>query len=467
VRRGTSILFAGALAFAGARTALAYSLCEDPVPTSDAPVLLACNAELATVSDDSAVVTWVTNKPAASKVACASVDGSDCTRSDASLVRYHAIELTGLEPGKVYHYEIDAGGVPALPTLQSPGIFRALDTTSFGAELFRFASLNDMHVGERVSGEATEIGGTPIPPSFRQDDPPYWRVMNEGAVAAIASRGAAFTIVKGDLTSNGTQTAEAASILSPLANVFPIRGNHDKSLSAFLADVFDPRGKPAIASVNDHATDADPHLDFSFGAPVTGSSFFFVALDSWDNDMPLPPPSPFQPPAAPGGGRVTADQLDWLDQELARGKPTFVYMHHPVSELAAVTAVPPIIFTVREPDAALFLLKIAAHPNVVGVLSGHTHRNWITPSVLAPGVPFVETAAAKEYPGGYAIYKVFERGYTQSFYKCTTPACLAWSEQTRGEYLNLYPLYTSQTGARNGSFAFDFAARTVSTPEVH
>jgi Icc protein len=455
------------------RAAMAYSPCEDatlgglelakPLKSESAALTLVCNAELATVSDDSAVVTWVTNKTAPSTVECWGLDGSDCSASSDPGI-YHAVEIRGLAPGTIYYYRIATDALPALPTLQSPGIFRTFDRP--GDYLYSFASLNDMHVGETVSGEATEIGGNPVPPSFRQADPPYWKVMNEGAVAGIQSRGATFTIVKGDLTSNGTQTAEAKALLDPLSNVFAIRGNHDKSLPAFLAGVYDPRGNPSITSVNDHSTEADPHLDFSFAAPAGGGELFFVALDSWDNDMPLPPSAPLQPPGAVGGGRFTADQLAWLDQELARGKRTFVFLHHPVSEIASVTAVPPVIFTVRQPDAVLFLQKIAAHPNVVGVLSGHTHRNWITPSLLAPGVPFVETAASKEYPGGYTIYKVFTGGYIQTFYKCTTADCLAWSEQTRGEYFDLYPLYTSMTGARNGCFSYEFATRKLATPEI-
>ena len=470
---GKSVLLGLALAVATATAALAYSPCEDatlgafdlanPLKSETALATLVCNAELATVSDDSAVITWVTNKTAPSKVECWGLDGSDCSAaSDPGI--YHAVEIAGLAPGTIYYYRIPTDGAPALPTLQSPGIFRTFDRP--GDYLYSFASLNDMHVGETVSGQLTSLGGNPLPPSFTQSNPPYWKVMNEGAVAGIRSRAADFTIVKGDLTSDGTQTAQAAGLLSPLGQVFAIRGNHDKSLPGFLAGIYDPRGKPSTTSVNDHSTEADPHLDFSFASPSGGGDLFFVALDSWDNDMPLPPGLPLQSPSAVGGGRFTNDQLAWLDQELGRGKKTFVFLHHPVSEIASVTAIPPVIFTVRQPDAALFLQKIAAHSNVVGVLSGHTHRNWITPSLLAPGVPFVETAAAKEYPGGYTIYKVFTGGYLQSFYKCTTPDCLAWSEKTRGEYFNLYPVYTSMTGARNGCFSYVFASRTLNIPEI-
>src|SRR5882724_8629356 len=239
---GKSVALTLAFALASAAAAFAYSPCEDisiadqkianPLRSQSAPSTLVCNVELATVSDDSAVVTWVTNKKAPSKVECWTLDGSDCSASADEGI-YHAVELTGLASGTIHYYRIATDALPALPTLQSPGIFRTFDRP--GDYLFSFASLNDMHVGEMVSGQLTSLDGTPIPPSFRQGDPPYWKVMNEGAIAAIESHGVSFTIVKGDVTSDGTQTAEAAALLAPLANVFPIRGNHDKSLGAFLA----------------------------------------------------------------------------------------------------------------------------------------------------------------------------------------------------------------------------------------
>ena len=481
----------------GIGTVLAYSPCEDvsiagkgidnPVQSETAPATIICNAELATVSDDSAVVTWVTNKASPSTVDCWGLDGSSCTKSSSSGV-YHLVEITDLQPGKVYFYRIENGnndGLPAPITQQSPGIFRTFDSAKLGSHLFDFASLNDMHVGESVSGQLTALGGQPIPPSFSTPgcDPSdvngscYWAVMNNGAVEGIRSHGVAFTIVKGDVTSEGgnpnvdpggEQFDEAATILAPLESVRPTRGNHDKSLSQFLSkilfrsSVFDPKNLPGYEA-NDHSADPDPHFDYAFDFVIGSRRFRFVALDTWDND---------HPPAGPavGAGRLTRDQLDWtsaqLDTAERAGVKTFLYMHHPVSEIAVATAVPPLIFGIRQPDAASLLETVGAHRSVVGVFSGHTHRNWITGSALAPGVPFVEVAASKEYPGGYAIYKVFENGYLQSFYKCSTEACLAWSETTRGEYAGLYPLYTSQTGARNGSFGYDFRTREILTAEI-
>lgn len=481
----------------GIGTALAYSPCEDPslagneitnpARSETAPATIICNAELATVSDDSAVVTWVTNKISPSTVDCWAIDGSGCTKSSSPGV-YHLVELTDLEPGKVYYYRIENGnddGLPAPITQQSPGIFRTFDRAKLGRHLFDFASLNDMHVGEGVSGQLTSQAGQPIPPSFStpdcdQKDPTgscYWAIMNNGAVEGIRSRAVAFTIVKGDVTSEGgnpnvdsegRQFDDAATILAPLGSVRPTRGNHDKSLSQFMSKilfrsaVFDPRSLPGYEA-NDHSNDPDAHFDYAFDFRIDNRRFRFIALDTWDND---------HPPAGPavGAGRITQDQLDWTSAQLDAAEraevKTFLYMHHPVSEIAIATAMPPLIFGIRQPDAASFLETVGAHRSVVGVFSGHTHRNWITGSALAPGVPFVEVAASKEYPGGYAIYKVFENGYLQSFYKCSTEACLAWSEKTRGEYAGLYPLYTSQTGAQDGSFGYDFRTRKILTAEI-
>ena len=54
-------------------------------------------------------------------------------------------------------------------------------------------------------------------------------------------------------------------------------------------------------------------------------------------------------------------------------------------------------------------------------------------------VEFLEVGAAKEYPGGYTLLRVYSGGYTVSFYKTRTPLAQAWSHRTRGEYFGLYP----------------------------
>jgi len=91
-----------------------------------------------------------------------------------------------------------------------------------------------------------------------------------------------------------------------------------------------------------------------------------------------------------------------------------------------------------------FLDLIGASPQVVGVFSGHTHRNFVS---YAPAsgrrVPYLENGAAKEYPGGYGIVSVYEGGWMRTFHRLRTcEFCREWIETTRGEFFGLYPLYT-------------------------
>ena len=107
---------------------------------------------------------------------------------------------------------------------------------------------------------------------------------------------------------------------------------------------------------------------------------------------------------------------------------------------------------------AIALEQAMAGSSVVGVHNGHTHRNNVTTSPLAPHIPFVELGAVKEYPGGFGMIRVFTGGFAMNFYKTKSAGARAWSELSRGEYLGLYPYYTLGTlGDRNFVASADFS----------
>ena len=108
--------FLTALVLTTARAAHGYSPCEDatlgavelanPLRSESAPTTLVCNAELASVADDSAVVTWVTNKTAPSNVECWGLDAAQWIKNtDADgdgiddnvfgRLRRHVVNITG------------------------------------------------------------------------------------------------------------------------------------------------------------------------------------------------------------------------------------------------------------------------------------------------------------------------------------------------------------------------------------
>jgi 3',5'-cyclic AMP phosphodiesterase CpdA len=88
-------------------------------------------------------------------------------------------------------------------------------------------------------------------------------------------------------------------------------------------------------------------------------------------------------------GRLDATTLGWLAAELATvpaETPVFLAMHHPPVELHHPVADAIRLFD-PEPLAAL----IAAHPQVVAVLTGHAHTAAVStfagrPLLVAPGV---------------------------------------------------------------------------------
>ncbi|MBZ0252717.1 MAG: metallophosphoesterase family protein, partial [Candidatus Methylomirabilis sp.] len=372
-----------------------------------------------TVSADAVALTWVTDAPGTTEVEL----GDAPFRYDEHFVledahdRFHYATLEGLEPGRTYSYRVgssDASGTAwSLPSINNPGVFTTL-TPPPGEKLFSFATLNDTHVGETTAGLIV-VAGVVLTPGFTIDDletpdpgNPYWRFTNEDAVRRLNDRPeVAFTIIKGDLTSEQTpeEFEEAKRIFDGLRRpYYVLRGNHDR------------KGGNA----------GDPFLEV-FDLPRSYYSFdreghHFVLLDSVD------PPTGF--------GVLPEAQRDWMEADLAANprKPTFIYAHHPLAPATEAGYRIPITESVD------FVRRIAAFPEVLGVFSGHTHRNALYFDPATGPMRFVETAATKEYPGGYALYDVYKTGYVQTFWKLPCTLCREWSEITKQEYFGLAPI---------------------------
>ncbi|HEU5033791.1 MAG TPA: metallophosphoesterase family protein [Mycobacteriales bacterium] len=396
--------------------------------------------ELVTLTEHTAILTWFTGDPTALDdygrpapipadttllLGTAPADLHPVVRRDDE-TPYHYVELTRLKPNTRYYYRAISNGIDAVPTERAVAPDGALTFVTPqpppGRALFTMAWLNDLHIGELTSGLALSNGQLPgggFPPGFPVDPlHPYWKVMTKAAVAEAKARGAELMLVNGDLTTGGS-SADMHGAKRWLDGFGPygasyrvVRGNHDRPVGPDdeLRDVFFPHGGPTYFSF-DH------------------KGLHIVGLDTVD---------------ASGNGAIPARQFDWLEHDLHAHahRPTFVFGHHPVTAESSVTAVPPVVFTLNPQDATRLQRDVAADTSVVGVYSAHTHRNKRTFSPYAPGVPFVEMGAVKEYPGGYTLVRLFTGGYAVNFYKCRTPAALTWSERSRGEYLNLYPYYT-------------------------
>lgn len=402
------------------------------------------DAELVTVTDTSFEATWTTAEPSDTTVCVA----GRCVRQEEA-TRFHHAEVAGLQPGTRYAYSLRSAGVDQPPSATNPGTFTTLVPPP-GRHLSDFALLSDVHIGERCSGTATTlpapVGSTPPCFSSQEGEPPYSATMAAAAVDELNRRGIRLALLNADNTSHGEyeQVAELQRIFGGFAGSWhAARGAHDRAGQSegearcgdggdcFRALLFPER--------------APGRIYFSFDA----GGHHFVALDSVK--------------AADGTGDLTdPGQLAFLERDLeearAAGKRTFVFFHHPVTEYANTTSVPPVIFGVRpEQGRQEFLDLLARFPNVVGVLNSHTHRNYVS---YAPAsgfrLPYVENGPVKEYPGGYGVLRLYEGGYMRTFHRLRCEFCRAWTSRTREEYYGLYPQYTLGTlSSRNFTHVYD------------
>jgi len=318
------------------------------------------------------------------------------TVTDEEVVIHAGAEVrrhVGLAPGTSYRFD----GIDAHTLSRPPG---ALLTT--------LATVNDTHFGEIDCGV---IEGMEVGPILRSDpgEPLYPETMNRAAIAEIGSlcdgRGPDAVVAKGDLTSHGTHE-EYRLFLDSYGDAFGerlyhVRGNHD----AYLGNTF--------------AADAPREVN------LPGLTLAIL-------DTVIPTKTT---------GRLSADQRGWLDEVLARAdRPVLVVgHHHPWDPGSARRS--PTYFGIN-PDDSEALVEIAARrPRFLAYVAGHTHRNRVREFAAAPGVPWVEVACTKDYPGSWAEYRVYEGGVMQVHHRISSPPALAWTERTRALFGGLYPQY--------------------------
>ena len=490
-----------AATFPAARLAApSWALASEAAPAGEDRVAVPMNAELVTVTDTEMVVTWFTGdptqpdeygRPAPVQAPGRLLLGTSPLPSSWEVVgshdatAYHHVRVGGLKPGTRYWFRAESNGVPATPTQFSPldpdptnaGVFTTLVAPK-GRELLRVAWMNDLHIGEHVSGLAysdERLPGGGFPPGYEVDaEDPYWRFMSRGAVAAARDHGCTLLLANGDLTSGaalaglqearatlegfgvlgGDQRGGAQPTVRPgdAPAYFVTRGNHDRARAG------DGCSPVAGTDLGDCFRDVfsagfqSGSTRFSVVAGDARARYRFVGLDSAN--------------LATGAGQLPAEQLEFLEAELEAGDATIPLFHHHVGDQSTLLGVPPATFGVAPADAQRFRSMLSGYDNVVGVYSGHTHRNNRTTSRETGNVPYFEGASTKEYPGGYTVVRLFEQGYMVNFWKTATREALAWSERSRGEYLGLYPYYTLGGFAdRNWTFEVDARRRRRPTDD--
>ena len=100
-----------------------------------------------------------------------------------------------------------------------------------------------------------------------------------------------------------------------------------------------------------------------------------------------------------------------------------------------------------DPDHSLQLIELVGrNPQVRGVLIGHTHRNRVRHYPAAGHVPFIEVHCTKDYPGGFAHYRLFEDGsFRQEVRRTPSERALFHSTRCRSLFNGQYQHFTMGT----------------------
>jgi hypothetical protein len=299
--------------------------------------------------------------------------------------------LEGLAPGATYELSLGSGdrapeGAGSLTTLRTPP----------GRLLTKFATVNDVHIGEQ--------GGRP--PFFLSDphprptglEPYPLRCLRAGIAEAI-DWGAELIVVKGDLTGSAdpVEFAEVAGLLAGLpVPAEAILGNHD---------VVD-RGVDPYAAL---AARGIPVAPEPWARDLEGIRLIFGQTSLVRRKR----------------GELPDEQLKPI-VELATGAgPCFVAIHHQLQRWRRPVYYPP---GVPGPEAHRFARALAAANSDTVVASGHTHR---TRTYRIEGVTSVEISSTKDYPGVWAGYAVHEGGIRQVVRRVAAPNAISWTERSR------------------------------------
>ena len=319
-----------------------------------------------------------------------------------------AVELAALRPGSRHTVEVRAAhDIRARRSLQT-------QPAAPGEELFRFATMNDLHLGREehpIHGDgkrplAEGGAGAPSPADMAAD-----------ATSDALAWGAQAIVVKGDVCDQSYDHFwdQAADLFGNLAvPVWMLPGNHDTGSRRQV--------EPEVAA-------AARGLHMSRGVEaVDVAGLKIVMVES----------------GLPGNGwgsmaRHGNDVADLVADARAAGVGTFIATHHQAQRYRIPLYWP---HGTPGPDAAEFARSVRAAGTDVLASSGHTHR--CRRRVVA-GLTWSEIAATNHFPAVWAGYRVFDGGLMQVVRRTATPRALTWSDQTRQAFNGAWALWSTGT----------------------
>ena len=330
------------------------------------------------VEDTAAQVTFSALPPGETVVEAG--DARAVLRGDG---RPAAVVLEGLPPAAVLDLVVNGRRAGRFATLAPPP----------GRLLCRFATVNDVHVGEDRFGlvwPMRERGAAEAHPV---------RCLRAALAEAVAW-GAEAVVAKGDLTAKGRprEWEAVARLLGEVpVPVEAVHGNHDVKRRA-------SDGHAAVAAAGVGLHDEPTAVDLPGIRLVLACSAVPTRHD----------------------GRIDEHQREVLAKLVGEAPgPAFVGLHHQLQHGRWLTYWPPGV----PPAESRALLDALAEANPATLVSsGHTHRHRRRhhgPVVVT------EVGSTKDYPGTWAGYAVHEGGIRQVVRRVAEPSAIAWTEYTR------------------------------------
>lgn len=292
------------------------------------------------------------------------------------------------------------------PSLPSGGVslqFRTLAPPP-GPELYRFATLSDMHIGISGFDYRNHMVEEPAPGIDA-----HTLRCTRAAVDELLHWGAQRVFLKGDITERGLpdEWDDVAKIFANLpVPIDAVAGNHDtKSVEGKIP-------------------------------PSEGATRAGLYLATEPEAVDLPGLRVVLTPTTRMGhnrGRITRERAEQVAALLREAStPAMVLLHHYLQVTPVAWFWPP---GIPRAQATRFLRAVLdANPRTF-ITSGHTHRHRrrsVGPLVLT------EVGSPKDYPGTWAGYAVHEGGIRQVVRRVESPDCLGWLERTRGAALGAW-----------------------------
>lgn len=296
-----------------------------------------------------------------------------------------SIRIGGLTPATAYEATVHHGGTThRLPFRTQPDL---------GPERFRFATVSDLHLGERRFGLLRTIRS-------RQFGARYAIECVLAALDEILEWGAERLVIKGDITDVGRPGDW--DIVCELLEALPVPttltvGNHDTIGHRESLDALRQLDELGIAH-----------------GPIQVLDEPGVRLVIADTTVPRR-----------SFGRVNHITDSIVDAASHAPGPTVVLLHHHLSQ-PSIPYFWPLGIPSGQSHELIERLDSAAPGTFL--TSGHTHRNR---SYRRRSLQITEVGSPKDFPGCWAGYSVHDAGIRQTVHRTARADVLEWTDHTR------------------------------------